>query len=490
MENSSNTPIKKHVLNHNFFKTWSHDMAWVLGFFASDGCMSSSQGYKRIDFESADKDVLKKIVKLLDSSTIHLKKYDDRHGWQITFTSEHIYDDLVDLGFTERKSLILQPPKNIPSEYISSFIRGVFDGDGWVSKTQTLHTFGIVSASYDFITWVKHVIETSVGIQSPIYDLIDSAGTYNIVMCGKADWIKFFQWLYQDSTPHNRMERKYHISTNKRWMQCYVIPPITNMSLTHLGNRYFCLAHFYIKYPEYRNFFLSLNKETCFITLDNSAAEKSLVTEDVLLNIVKELKPDEVIAPDVLFNKEATIHNLNSFITKMHENGFLSHTKIFGCPQGSTKEEWLECYTYMLKHSDVSVVGLSKIAVPKCWLNEKEWDSNIELARNECVEYLLQHDMVKKPLHFLGMGDPREYVKYSHIMFRSTDSCYTILAAVNNISFKEGNFTRIKTYDEYYHTSLNTTQRLVARENISFLKQQLRDFTPVKYRSKTKRMDL
>lgn len=481
--------MKKHILNHNFFKTWSHEMAWVLGIFASDGCMSTTpQGHKRIDFEMQDKDVLENIIELLDSTTLHIKKYDDQHGWQLTFISQQIYDDLASFGFTERKSKTLQPPKHIPNEYVDSFIRGIFDGDGWVSKTKGLHTFGIVSSSYEFIIWIKEQIEKNTGVCAPITDLTKTAGTFNIVMCNKNNWVTFFQWLYKNSSQTSRMVRKYNLAINKKWMQCYVIPPVTSMSLTHLGHRYFCLAHFYIQYPSYREFFLNLNKNTSFITLDNSAAERSLVTEDVLLEIVKELKPNEVIAPDVLFDKEQTIINLNSFISKMKHCGYDKHTKIFGCPQGSNRQEWLSCYEEMLNCPDVSVIGLSKIAIPRCWLGETEWDTNIELARNECVNYLLKYDLVKKPLHFLGMGDPREYVNYSHILFRSTDSCYTILAAVNGVSFKENNFTRLKTYDEYYSTSLTSNQRLIAQENVSFLKQQLRDHTPKKYSKITKRM--
>jgi len=94
-------------------------------------------------------------------------------------------------------------------------------------------------------------------------------------------------------------------------MKFYAIPPNKELNLMHVADRYFCLAHHYVNDSEYRNYFLSLKDKPSsfymFVTLDNGAAEESLVTEDVLLDIVKELRPNEVIAPDVLFDKNSTI---------------------------------------------------------------------------------------------------------------------------------------------------------------------------------------
>lgn len=36
---SSGQP-RKHKVNEDFFKVWSHKMAWVLGMFITDGCVS------------------------------------------------------------------------------------------------------------------------------------------------------------------------------------------------------------------------------------------------------------------------------------------------------------------------------------------------------------------------------------------------------------------------------------------------------------------
>lgn len=258
-------------------------------------------------------------------------------------------------------------------------------------------------------------------------------------------------------------------------MKFYLIPPNQNLNLMHYGdNVYFALAHHYLFDKDYRDFFLEIRKNNseAFITLDNGAAEHSLVTEKDLLHAVEELKPNEVIAPDVLFNLNQTIANLYSFTDKMKYKGYLNHTNIFGCPQGSTKEEWTECYIKMLTNPYVSTIGLSKIAVPKCWNNASE-DKQIALSRNECVQHLKDKNWLKKPLHLLGMGEHTEYQYYVDnkiSCIRSSDSCYTVLAAIHNISFETGNTERIPTTNDYFDVLLTAEQEKLAIKNIEYLK--------------------
>lgn len=262
-------------------------------------------------------------------------------------------------------------------------------------------------------------------------------------------------------------------------MKFYCIPPNNHLDMMDNGDRYFGLAHHYIQVEKYKRHFLALRKRSpkVWITLDNSAAEHSLVTEEILLNIVAELKPDEVIAPDVLFDKKKTLANFKSFVQKMHDKGLLSHTSIFACPQGATKEEWLECYQQMAENPFVHCIGLSKIAVPKCW-NNAEWDTLIGVSRNQCIQELFSKQMLVKPIHLLGMGEHDEFEFYLQNKIpniRSCDSCYTILAAINNIDFEQGNTTRVPTTNAYFDVLLTDEQKHLAKQNINYLKRKYKD---------------
>lgn len=262
-------------------------------------------------------------------------------------------------------------------------------------------------------------------------------------------------------------------------MKFYCIPPNNHLDLMDQGDRFFCLAHHYIQDVKYRRHFLNLKQRSprVFILLDNSAAEESLVTEQVLLDIVSELKPDEVIAPDVLFDKEQTLKNFKSFAEKMCNKGYLSHTSIFACPQGSTKEEWMDCYLQMVANPFVRCIGLSKIAIPKCW-NDVKGDKMIGISRNQCIEDIQQKSQLIKPIHLLGMGEHDEfdyYLKNKVPNIRSSDSCYSILAAINNIDFEKGNLTRIPTTNAYFDATLTEDQIALAKKNINYLKKIYKD---------------
>ena len=462
---------------NTFFTTVTHEMAYILGFFAADGCMSSHNGHRRVDFESKDLDILNNI--LYHTGYQYIKKpvsYTKGNTFVINFTNNGWYEQLHDWGFTERKSKTVKIPPALPDEYISSFIRGFFDGDGHITKLnkRSLHQAGFTTASVDLKNQLVDIITKVVG-DVTVIDKSSVDSTFQIIVSGKEKLRKLFEWLYFYSTPTTRMERKYLIFSERKYMDCYIIPPLSALPLMHKGHRYFCLAHFYLQYPEYKQFFLDIRQHpNSFITLDNSAAERSLVTETDLLSIVAELLPDEVIAPDILFDYVKTKESLDQFIDKMSDRSLLGRTKIFGCPQGHTKEEWLSCYQYMVNHPHVSTIGLSKISVPRCFSGTVTDDVEIKESRHICISELDKLDLIKKPIHFLGMGDPTEYEEYNHILLRSTDSCYTVLAAKHGIEFKSGNFTRIPTTNDFYEQPLTWPQKKLAHQNIYFLKSVLR----------------
>jgi hypothetical protein len=119
--------------NENFFKKWSPEMAYVLGFFAADGCMIKNKRRAHfIEFQITDKDILLKIQKLLGSDH-KISKRNMQVGWKTVYRlqigSKVIFNDLLNFGFTPRKSKIIKLPE-IPGEYFRHFVRGYFDGDG------------------------------------------------------------------------------------------------------------------------------------------------------------------------------------------------------------------------------------------------------------------------------------------------------------------------------------------------------------------------
>jgi len=258
-------------------------------------------------------------------------------------------------------------------------------------------------------------------------------------------------------------------------MDVYVISPVSNLALMNLGDRIFVLAHLWVQFPHYREFILEQKKDGKWITLDNSAAERALVTEDVLIDVCKELMPHEVIAPDVLFDKQQTISNIITFRDRMEQEGLINKIDIFFCPQGKTKEDWLEAYEWGINQEWIHVIGFSKIAVPQAWLSDWKDDQGIKEARHMAYDYLKRKGLLIKPIHCLGQGDPTEFSYYDHPMMRSTDSVFPILAATFGQNFYVDNKTRIPTPHSFLEEfDMSEVDLSIVVGNVDFLKNQCR----------------
>lgn len=132
-------PIYK-TKNENFFKTWSPDMAYILGFFCADGAMTiNPRGSKYIDFTIADLGLLEQIKTSLGSNhKIKIRPGDNENTkmrYRLQIGSKIIFQDLLNMGLTPKKTFRMNLPE-IPKKYFADFVRGYFGGDGnvWCGK--------------------------------------------------------------------------------------------------------------------------------------------------------------------------------------------------------------------------------------------------------------------------------------------------------------------------------------------------------------------
>jgi len=126
-------------VDRDFFKTWTPDMAYILGYLAADGTLSTSTGgAKYISLEIVDRDILVAYRRALRSNhkIARIKNYGSAQDtFRVQIGSKVMYNDLQKLGFTEKKTHRLTMP-NVPDDVFGDFVRGYFDGDGhvWVGK--------------------------------------------------------------------------------------------------------------------------------------------------------------------------------------------------------------------------------------------------------------------------------------------------------------------------------------------------------------------
>ena len=152
--------ISRKKINQDFFKIWSPQMSYILGYIAADGCIYKRKNRKNsyaLNITSKDKDNLLKMGKNLSPDCSISIKYNSQGlpYSQIQISNREICGDLISLGILPRKTYNLNFIK-IPEEYFSDFVRGFFDGDGTVYIYKVNGTpqikGGFVSPSLSFIT--------------------------------------------------------------------------------------------------------------------------------------------------------------------------------------------------------------------------------------------------------------------------------------------------------------------------------------------------
>ena len=192
---------RKYNINQDYFKTWSNNMAYILGFWYADGCIYGGKMFD-ITLHKKDKYIIKKIAQELDYQGPILD-YVDRQACRINFSCKVIYNDLIALGGTERKSKTLQFP-NIPIEFLPDFIRGYFDGDGSVYnvKGKRINT-NFACGSNKFLQSLLQLLKKEAGIEGGSISIANQSLTF-----GKKDSIKLGNYIYQNN-PELYLLRKY-----------------------------------------------------------------------------------------------------------------------------------------------------------------------------------------------------------------------------------------------------------------------------------------
>ncbi|MBH0168005.1 LAGLIDADG family homing endonuclease [Fictibacillus sp. 18YEL24] len=195
--------LRRYTVNENYFKTWSASMAYVLGFFAADGCLPKD--LQLVSFSQKDPKILEDIREELQST--HPIKTNPRTGVHLlNISSKIMKEDLMKLhGMSPKKSTILEFPY-VPEEYLSHFVRGFFDGDGNINYKK--RTVSFVGGSQTFMEHLKKRLE-----RYSFEPFIVSKEKYHrLFLSGRKTVYHFGQWIYKDKNLY--IERK-HLEFNR-----------------------------------------------------------------------------------------------------------------------------------------------------------------------------------------------------------------------------------------------------------------------------------
>ena len=205
---------ESHEVNKDFFKSWSSEMAYILGFIYGDGNILASTKSYRLTFNITDKSLLEKINHTMDSTypiseRTKRKKKHHKIKYRVEINSKTLISDLLKLGVAPNKTLIMQFPE-VPDKYFYDFVRGYLDADGHVNHREGLYIL-FVSASKDFIYSLSDELEKRQIATSIYFQNNDTNGIYQLYI-KKRGREKFVTSLYQNSTIH--LQRKKDVFDN------------------------------------------------------------------------------------------------------------------------------------------------------------------------------------------------------------------------------------------------------------------------------------
>lgn len=211
----------KYEVNENFFKKWSPEMAYVLGYFYADGSLEDASYLrgKYIRVSSIDKLTIVKIRKWLKSKhtivEINPLTTNGHRRYLLRIGNHTLYNDLISLGLYPNKSLTVKFP-NIPQKNFNHFVRGYFDGDGCVrvcmskGKKQQLIIKKLSSVftcgSKIFLDKLAKQLNKIIGTKN--IKIYNGCKSY-MLSYSTEDSVKLFKFLYKNLNKNIFLKRKF-----------------------------------------------------------------------------------------------------------------------------------------------------------------------------------------------------------------------------------------------------------------------------------------
>lgn len=144
-------------------------------------------------------------------------------------------------------------------------------------------------------------------------------------------------------------------------MKLINIFPLGNICMEYQQDMHMYLTHMVEKYPVYAS---TARATRGYKILDNSLIELGgAVDLERVLDAAKAINADEIILPDVFQDGPATVKAVKGSLQCLISNWPNRNWpfKLMAVAQGSTIEEWYDCYQQLLAMPDVDVIGIPKV---------------------------------------------------------------------------------------------------------------------------------
>lgn len=213
---------RKYPCNDDYFKVQTPNMAYILGFIASDGNIAKKENCITIELAERDTEVLEQI-RAETQSQRPIKHYTKNSTQQKTCKfavwSSEWKKDLAHYNILPNKTFILKPPYFLQSKYYIDYIKGYFDGDGTIYQRQDDERvcFEIAGASKEVIYWIRNVLINQYYVETnEISTSILDNGTvmYRLYTSNKNSIKQLYNLFYKNSSCNLSLQRKKNKFTN------------------------------------------------------------------------------------------------------------------------------------------------------------------------------------------------------------------------------------------------------------------------------------
>lgn len=203
---------RKYSINENYFDVIdSGEKAYIIGLLLADGSRSSIGHTVSLSLQESDYETLVKINRELHNERpikfVELSKKNPNHSNQYTLymCGDHLCKSLEYYGITPRKDFTVCFPKNIDEKYYSHVIRGLLDGDGFISKSE--RRCGI-TGNKGLIEFLSDYIHSVLDIHCSVLTPHKGKNTRDLRIAGRKQVKKFLDYIYKDAALF--INRKYH----------------------------------------------------------------------------------------------------------------------------------------------------------------------------------------------------------------------------------------------------------------------------------------
>ena len=202
------TRAKKYEINENYFEVIDNERkAYWLGFLMADGTMREHKtGCFQLSFELCEDDryIIEQFNYDINSTyqiQINSCQNSLKNRARLIITNYNFCNHLIKHGIVPNKTGKEKIPESIPDKYTRDFIRGFFDGDGYVmfnNKSRVRGKFHIVSCSHKILYDLSQIIPADFTNKS----LHLKSGTdhiYELETSNLVNLAKIYDYLYYDN---------------------------------------------------------------------------------------------------------------------------------------------------------------------------------------------------------------------------------------------------------------------------------------------------